>query len=73
MSYKCKMVLQDKLPVLLWTITQACQGDLVVGLLMWVHLLLPILTSNRVVILNLETLFCSCLRGIYLPQKRVQF
>ncbi|KAI3781207.1 hypothetical protein L2E82_11214 [Cichorium intybus] len=37
---------QDKLPVLLWTITQACQGDLVVGLFMWVHLLLPIVTSK---------------------------
>ncbi|XP_023734554.1 uncharacterized protein LOC111882416 [Lactuca sativa] len=37
---------QDKLPVLLWTITQACQGDLVVGLFMWVHLLLPLVNSK---------------------------
>ncbi|KVH92095.1 hypothetical protein Ccrd_005872 [Cynara cardunculus var. scolymus] len=36
----------EKLPVLLWTITQACQGDLIVGLFMWVHLLLPILSSK---------------------------
>lgn len=37
---------QDKLPVLLWIITQASQGDLVVGLFMWVHLLSPILNSK---------------------------
>ncbi|KAI3668957.1 hypothetical protein L6452_40174 [Arctium lappa] len=36
----------EKLPVLLWTITQACQGDLIVGLFMWVHLLLPIVSSK---------------------------
>ncbi|XP_076933601.1 uncharacterized protein LOC143599567 [Bidens hawaiensis] len=36
----------EKLPVLLWTITQASQGDLVVGLFMWVHLLLPLICSK---------------------------
>lgn len=37
---------QDKLPVTIWVITQACQGDLVVGLFMWVHYLLPMLSSK---------------------------
>ncbi|KAK3218491.1 hypothetical protein Dsin_012461 [Dipteronia sinensis] len=32
---------QDKLPVTIWIITQASQGDLAVGLHMWVHVLLP--------------------------------
>ncbi|KAI3725758.1 hypothetical protein L1987_65550 [Smallanthus sonchifolius] len=36
----------EKLPVLLWTITQACQGDLVVGLFLWVQLLLPLVCSK---------------------------
>lgn len=36
----------EKLPVLLWTITQACHGDLIVGLFMWVHLLLPVVSSK---------------------------
>ncbi|KAI3784439.1 hypothetical protein L1987_43538 [Smallanthus sonchifolius] len=36
----------EKLPVLLWTITQACQGDMVVGLFMWVQLLLPLVCSK---------------------------
>ncbi|KAJ9557589.1 hypothetical protein OSB04_012203 [Centaurea solstitialis] len=36
----------EKLPVLMWTITQACQGDLIVGLFMWVHLLLPVVSSK---------------------------
>ncbi|XP_059307352.1 uncharacterized protein LOC132058937 [Lycium ferocissimum] len=37
---------QDKLPVMIWAITQACQGDLIVGLFMWVHFLLPMLSSK---------------------------
>ncbi|XP_062004417.1 uncharacterized protein LOC133721742 [Rosa rugosa] len=37
---------QDKLPLTVWLITQASQGDLVVGLYTWVHLLLPILSSK---------------------------
>ncbi|KAL3527461.1 hypothetical protein ACH5RR_012117 [Cinchona calisaya] len=37
---------QDKLPVLVWVISQACQGDLVVGLFMWVHFLFPLLSSK---------------------------
>ncbi|KAI7745800.1 hypothetical protein M8C21_007353 [Ambrosia artemisiifolia] len=36
----------EKLPVLVWTITQASQGDLVVGLFMWAHLLLPVVCSK---------------------------
>ncbi|XP_022637724.1 uncharacterized protein LOC106765090 isoform X1 [Vigna radiata var. radiata] len=35
---------QDKLPVLVWVITQASQGDLVMGLYLWVSLLLPMLS-----------------------------
>ncbi|GFP83533.1 hypothetical protein PHJA_000496700 [Phtheirospermum japonicum] len=34
---------QDKLPVLVWMIVQACQGDLAVGLFLWAHHVLPIL------------------------------
>ncbi|KAI5648063.1 hypothetical protein M9H77_34068 [Catharanthus roseus] len=37
---------QDKLPIVIWAIIQACQGDLVVGLFMWVHYLLPMLNSK---------------------------
>ncbi|XP_058187128.1 uncharacterized protein LOC131304050 [Rhododendron vialii] len=37
---------QDKLPVTIWVIAQSCQGDLVVGLYMWVHYLLPMLSSK---------------------------
>ncbi|CAK9156026.1 unnamed protein product [Ilex paraguariensis] len=37
---------QDKLPVIVWAINQACQGDLVLGLFMWVHYLLPMLSSK---------------------------
>ncbi|MCD9643765.1 hypothetical protein HAX54_031464 [Datura stramonium] len=37
---------QDKLPVMIWAIAQACQGDLIVGLFMWVHFLLPLLSSK---------------------------
>lgn len=32
----------DKLPVIVWMIVQACQGDLTVGLYAWAHNLLPI-------------------------------
>lgn len=41
-----KYVGQDKLPVIVWVILQASQGDLVVGLYMWVHLLLPLLCGK---------------------------
>ncbi|CAI9755986.1 unnamed protein product [Fraxinus pennsylvanica] len=34
---------QDKLPVMLWMIVQACQGDLAIGLYLWSHHILPIL------------------------------
>lgn len=37
---------QDKLPVIVWIIAQASQGDLVVGLFVWVHFLLPMLNSK---------------------------
>uniref|UniRef100_A0A5B7AHQ4 Transmembrane protein 214-A n=1 Tax=Davidia involucrata TaxID=16924 RepID=A0A5B7AHQ4_DAVIN len=33
---------QDKLPVIVWMIAQACQGDLAVGLLSWANFLLPL-------------------------------
>ncbi|KAG9138491.1 hypothetical protein Leryth_012760 [Lithospermum erythrorhizon] len=36
----------DKLFVLVWMITQASQGDLVVGLLAWTHFLLPLLSTK---------------------------
>ncbi|KAK7385680.1 hypothetical protein VNO78_31474 [Psophocarpus tetragonolobus] len=35
---------QDKLPVIVWVITQASQGDLVMGLYLWVSFLLPMLS-----------------------------
>ncbi|KAJ9147270.1 hypothetical protein P3X46_029447 [Hevea brasiliensis] len=37
---------QDKLPVTVWMIAQASLGDLVVGLYMWTHVLLPILSGK---------------------------
>lgn len=37
---------QDKLPITVWMISQATQGDLVVGLYMWVHVLLPMLSGK---------------------------
>ncbi|KAL5573875.1 hypothetical protein UlMin_023472 [Ulmus minor] len=37
---------QDKLPLTVWLITQAFIGDLTVGLYMWAHFLLPMLTSK---------------------------
>ncbi|GAB4828651.1 hypothetical protein Ancab_018316 [Ancistrocladus abbreviatus] len=36
----------DKLHVTVWVIAQASQGDKVVGLYMWVHVLLPMLTGK---------------------------
>ncbi|KAL8112272.1 uncharacterized protein LOC141666994 [Apium graveolens] len=33
---------QDKLPVIVWMVVQACQGDLAIGLYLWSHLILPI-------------------------------
>lgn len=37
---------QDKLPVIVWMIVQACQGDLAVGLHAWAHNLLPVVTGK---------------------------
>ncbi|GER37358.1 hypothetical protein STAS_13760 [Striga asiatica] len=34
---------QDKLPLLAWMVVQASQGDLGLGLYLWVHIMLPIL------------------------------
>ncbi|KAI3720131.1 hypothetical protein L6452_21041 [Arctium lappa] len=37
---------QDKLPVIVWMVAQALQGDLAVGLYLWSHLILPIAGSK---------------------------
>ncbi|KAJ6402460.1 hypothetical protein OIU84_014538 [Salix udensis] len=37
---------QDKLPVIVWMIAQACQGDLVVGLYTWIRVLFPMLSGK---------------------------
>ncbi|GMN28496.1 hypothetical protein TIFTF001_002076 [Ficus carica] len=37
---------QDKLPLNVWLISQASVGDLAVGLYMWAHFLLPMLSSR---------------------------
>lgn len=37
---------QDKLPVTAWIIAQTAQGDLAVGLYMWVRVLLPMLSAK---------------------------
>ncbi|KAF8378608.1 hypothetical protein HHK36_029956 [Tetracentron sinense] len=37
---------QDKLPIIVWMITQASHGDLVVGMYLWVHNLLPIISGK---------------------------
>ncbi|XP_057524492.1 uncharacterized protein LOC130804161 [Amaranthus tricolor] len=39
---------REKLYLTIWVITQACQGDLVVGLYMWIQVLLPMLSENAV-------------------------
>ncbi|CAF2063913.1 hypothetical protein HID58_072974 [Brassica napus] len=38
---------QDKLPVIVWMMAQASQGDLSVGLLSWAHNLLPVAGSKN--------------------------
>ncbi|KAA8532553.1 hypothetical protein F0562_032631 [Nyssa sinensis] len=37
---------QDKLPVIVWMIAQACHGDLAVGLFSWANFLLPLIGSK---------------------------
>ncbi|GAB4840420.1 hypothetical protein Ancab_021187 [Ancistrocladus abbreviatus] len=37
---------QDKLPVIIWVISQACQGDLAVGMYAWAHHLLTLIGSK---------------------------
>ncbi|KAF5762274.1 putative transmembrane protein [Helianthus annuus] len=37
---------QDKLPLIVWMVTQASQGDLAVGLYLWSHLILPIVGTK---------------------------
>ncbi|XP_022984678.1 uncharacterized protein LOC111482886 [Cucurbita maxima] len=39
---------QDKLPVLVWMIVQACQADLAIGLYAWAHNLLPIVSGRSI-------------------------
>ncbi|XP_052489913.1 uncharacterized protein LOC105789271 [Gossypium raimondii] len=58
---------QDKLPITVWMIAQATQGDLAVGLYMWVHILLPMLSGksscnpqSRDLILQLVERIISC-------------
>ncbi|XP_056851139.1 uncharacterized protein LOC108824529 isoform X2 [Raphanus sativus] len=38
---------QDKLPVVVWMMAQASQGDLSVGLLSWAHNLLPVVSNKN--------------------------
>ncbi|XWS34475.1 hypothetical protein CRYUN_Cryun21dG0041700 [Craigia yunnanensis] len=38
---------QDKLPVIVWMMLQASQGDLAVGLYLWAHHLLPIICGKN--------------------------
>ncbi|XVF85397.1 hypothetical protein PTKIN_Ptkin17bG0114800 [Pterospermum kingtungense] len=38
---------QDKLPVIIWMMLQASQGDLAVGLYLWAHHLLPIIGGKN--------------------------
>ncbi|PKU61457.1 uncharacterized protein LOC110105514 isoform X1 [Dendrobium catenatum] len=37
---------QEKVPVIVWTISQASQGDLVVGMHAWAHCLLPLISGK---------------------------
>ncbi|XP_020570642.1 uncharacterized protein LOC110017848 [Phalaenopsis equestris] len=37
---------QEKVPVIVWTISQASQGDLVVGMHAWAHYLLPLISGK---------------------------
>lgn len=43
-----KYVGQDRLPVAVWVIAQASQGDLVVGLYVWVQVFLPMVNGKSV-------------------------
>ncbi|XP_013602908.1 PREDICTED: uncharacterized protein LOC106310222 [Brassica oleracea var. oleracea] len=38
---------QDKLPVIIWMMAQASQGDLCAGLYSWVRNLLPLVANNK--------------------------
>ncbi|GLT46747.1 hypothetical protein SLA2020_204780 [Shorea laevis] len=38
---------QDKIPVIVWMMTQASQGDLALGLYSWSHNLLPVVRSKN--------------------------
>ncbi|XP_039012413.1 uncharacterized protein LOC120141683 [Hibiscus syriacus] len=38
---------QDKLPVIVWMMLQASQGDLAMGLFLWAHHLLPIISGKN--------------------------
>ncbi|KAL6627513.1 hypothetical protein ACP70R_031239 [Stipagrostis hirtigluma subsp. patula] len=37
---------QEKLPIIVWVIAQACQGDLVTGMFCWAHFLFPTLCAK---------------------------
>ncbi|PSR88145.1 Transmembrane protein [Actinidia chinensis var. chinensis] len=61
---------QDKLPVIVWMVAQACQGDLAVGLYSWAHNLLPIVggksscnPQSRDLILQLVERILSALKA----------
>lgn len=43
-----KYVGQDKLPLTVWVIAQACQGDVAVGFYMWIRVLFPMLSGKSV-------------------------
>ncbi|XP_047317034.1 uncharacterized protein LOC124920571 [Impatiens glandulifera] len=45
MKENSKFLLQDRLPITVWMIAQAAQGDLVVGLYAWANLLLPMINK----------------------------
>ncbi|XP_017236060.1 uncharacterized protein LOC108209586 [Daucus carota subsp. sativus] len=38
---------QDKLPVIVWMVVQACQGDLAIGLYLWSRIVLPIVGGKQ--------------------------
>ncbi|KAK4797639.1 hypothetical protein SAY86_029965 [Trapa natans] len=61
---------QDKLPVTAWLISQASQGDLTVGLYMWVRVLLPLLGGKSCNPLSRDLMLQSVERILSFPKAR---
>ncbi|KAK4765842.1 hypothetical protein SAY87_007484 [Trapa incisa] len=61
---------QDKLPVTTWMVSQASQGDLAVGLYMWVRVILPLLSGKSCNPLSRDLILQSVERILASPKAR---